>query len=146
MNARIWGVMVGIKKPASMQISLFSRSCCKEYRNLLLMHDGAKAHFSLAVRNHLHTSYAGRWIGRSRPFAWPACSPDFNLLDFFYWATCNRLCMTQIVTVQDLTARIIITSADIAITPDLFKCVRQCFVHQCRLCYDLRSHSFEQFL
>ncbi|GFV81695.1 hypothetical protein TNCV_1703511 [Trichonephila clavipes] len=48
--------------------------------------------------------------------------------------------------VEDLMAWIAVASADIAITPDLFKRIRQFFAHRFRLCYDLRGRHFEQFL
>ncbi|GFW31691.1 hypothetical protein TNCV_4683631 [Trichonephila clavipes] len=44
------------------------------------------------------------------------------------------------------TARIVITSANILSTPNLFERVRQFFVHPCRLNYDLFCRNFEQFL
>jgi hypothetical protein len=36
-----------------------------------MMHDGAPAHFSRAVRDVLNSSYHDRWTGRGGPTAWP---------------------------------------------------------------------------
>ncbi|GFX60315.1 uncharacterized protein TNCV_4740711 [Trichonephila clavipes] len=47
--------------------------------------------------------------------------------------------------VEDLTALIFVTSADIVSTPDLFGSVRQSSVLWYPLCYDLRGLNFEQF-
>jgi hypothetical protein len=50
-----------------------------------LQHDGAPPHFSRAVTEFLNDDYEGRLIGRGGPVAWPARSPDLNLLYFFLW-------------------------------------------------------------
>lgn len=116
-------------------------------QNMLFMHDGAPAHFSIAVRNHLDATYPGRWIGRGGPVAWPPRSPDLNPLDFFFWGHLKSLVyQTPVDTLEDLTARIVVASADIASTPGMFERVRQSFVRRCRLCNDLRGRTFEQFL
>jgi hypothetical protein len=55
------------------------------------MHDGAPAHFSLAVRDVLNNTYHDRWIGRGGPTAWPPRSPDLNPLDFYLWGHLKAL-------------------------------------------------------
>ncbi|GFV22264.1 hypothetical protein TNCV_4548011 [Trichonephila clavipes] len=51
------------------------------------------------------------------------------------------------VTGKDLRARIVVASADIASTWNLFVRVRQSFFPRCRLGYDLRDYvHFQQFL
>ncbi|GFV44232.1 hypothetical protein TNCV_4543641 [Trichonephila clavipes] len=40
-------------------------------QNVGFLHEGAPAHFSIAVYNHRHAIYLGRWIRRGRPVAWP---------------------------------------------------------------------------
>lgn len=47
-------------------------------------HDGAPAHYSALVRDHLNRTFPGQWIGRGGPVRWPPRSPDLNPLDFFY--------------------------------------------------------------
>ncbi|GFS84977.1 uncharacterized protein TNCV_1305861 [Trichonephila clavipes] len=112
------------------------------HQNVWFMHDGAPEHFSIAVCNHLHTSYLGRWIGRSGAIAWPSRSPDLDPLDYFIWDHLKWLvCETLVATLEDLIARIVVASAVIASTPDLFERIRRC-----RLCFDLRGQNFKQFL
>ncbi|GFV05217.1 hypothetical protein TNCV_224301 [Trichonephila clavipes] len=53
------------------------------YQNMWFMHENASAHFSVAVRNHLHATCPKRWIGRGRPVAWPPRSPDHTPFYFF---------------------------------------------------------------
>lgn len=45
--------------------------------------DGAPAHYSIAVRNHIQQVFRKRWIGRTGPVQWPPKLPDFTPLDFF---------------------------------------------------------------
>nr|CAI5818484.1 unnamed protein product [Callosobruchus analis] len=54
-------------------------------RNMWFMQDGAPAHFTRAVRNHLHEHYPGKWIGRGAdaPIQWPPRSPYLAPCDFF---------------------------------------------------------------
>ncbi|GFW50803.1 hypothetical protein TNCV_3590851 [Trichonephila clavipes] len=40
------------------------------HQNLWFLHDGATAHFSIALRNHLHSTYHSRWIGCGGSVAW----------------------------------------------------------------------------
>jgi hypothetical protein len=38
-------------------------------RELLFMHDGSPAHFSLIARRYLNLKFPGQWIGRGGPIA-----------------------------------------------------------------------------
>lgn len=77
--------------------------------NMWFMHDGAPAHFFIGVRNHLNSTYPGKWIGRSGPVAWPARSPDLNPLDFFVWGHLKSLVYeTPVDTPEDLPIMIIL--------------------------------------
>ncbi|GFV36555.1 hypothetical protein TNCV_2260741 [Trichonephila clavipes] len=49
-------------------------------------------------------------------------------------------------TVKDLTVRIVVTSVDIASTPDVFGRLQQSIVRQSLLCYDLCGRKLEQFM
>lgn len=49
------------------------------------MYNGAPPHFSLVDRDFLKATNRDLWIGRSKPHARPARSPDFNPLDYFWW-------------------------------------------------------------
>ena len=57
----------------------------EEQENIIFMHDGAPAHYLVDVRNHLNMVFPDRWIGCGGPTPWPARSPDFNPLDYFFW-------------------------------------------------------------
>jgi len=46
------------------------------------MRDGAPPEFHLAVREFLSDLLSEKWIRRSGPTAWPALSPDLNILLF----------------------------------------------------------------
>lgn len=46
-------------------------------------HDGAPAHFTRSVRQHLDDEFGERWIGRGGPVQWPPRSADLASLDFF---------------------------------------------------------------
>jgi hypothetical protein len=48
--------------------------------------DGAPPHYTLRAREILATNLFGRWIGRRGPIEWPARSPDFTPLDFWFWS------------------------------------------------------------
>ncbi|GFU48996.1 uncharacterized protein TNCV_2332901 [Trichonephila clavipes] len=72
-----------------------------------------------------------RWIGRGGPIARPPHSPSLNPFDFFFWGHLKALVYeTLVAIVEDLTTRIVVTSADIASTPDLFERIRQYFVRR----------------
>jgi hypothetical protein len=54
-------------------------------RDMWFQHDGAPAHFSAQIQQHLNTQFPYRWLGRGGRVSWPTRSPDLNLLDFFLW-------------------------------------------------------------
>ena len=53
-------------------------------REIWFQHDGAPAHFSMQVRAHLNRVYREKKIGRGRPVAKAARSPDLTPLEFFF--------------------------------------------------------------
>ena len=111
------------------------------------MHDGAPAHFSIAVRNHPNSTYSGRCIGRSGPVAWPARSPDLNPLDFFFWGHLKSLVYDMPVdTPEDLIARIVVAAGDIPSHIGVFQLVRESLQRRCRLCDTVHGRNFEQLL
>ncbi|GFV85787.1 hypothetical protein TNCV_2004071 [Trichonephila clavipes] len=69
-NTGIWSAVIRVEK---------IRSCAKfpfiwlkgvpatAHQNAWFMHDGAPAHFSIAVRYNLNVTYPDRWIGCSGP-------------------------------------------------------------------------------
>ncbi|GFX33419.1 hypothetical protein TNCV_4122531 [Trichonephila clavipes] len=73
--------------------------------------------------------------------------PIPQFLGFLFWMPQKSFVFkTLIVSEENLVARIVIASADITSTPDLFERFLQSFVRWCRLCYGLHGLNFEQFL
>ncbi|GFV18747.1 uncharacterized protein TNCV_4756341 [Trichonephila clavipes] len=69
--------------------------------------DGAPAHFSISVRNHLDATCGERWIGRGGPVHWPPRSPDLSCLDYFFWGQMKSLVYkTPVNSAEELVARI----------------------------------------
>ncbi|GFU89685.1 transposase-like protein [Trichonephila clavipes] len=69
--------------------------------------DGAPAHFSISVRNHLDATCGERWIGRGGPVHWPPRSPDLSCLDYFFWGQMKSLGYeTPVNSAEELVARI----------------------------------------
>ncbi|KAJ8954921.1 hypothetical protein NQ318_016861 [Aromia moschata] len=61
-------------------------------RNMYFMHDGAPAHYSVGVQEHLNNIYSNRWIGRGGHSIWTldSRSPDITPLDFYLWGHLNQ--------------------------------------------------------
>ncbi|GFT53477.1 hypothetical protein TNCV_3324621 [Trichonephila clavipes] len=64
------------------------------------------------MRNHLHAAYSERRNSRGGPVR-PPRSPDPNPSDFFWCHLKSLAYATPVATVEDLTARIVVASADI---------------------------------
>ncbi|EZA49709.1 hypothetical protein X777_12223, partial [Ooceraea biroi] len=58
---------------------------------MIFQQDGAPAHFSRQAREILNARFPDRWMGRDGPIAWPARSPDLNVLDYFVWGYIKNL-------------------------------------------------------
>ncbi|PRD19029.1 UNVERIFIED_CONTAM: hypothetical protein NCL1_58654 [Trichonephila clavipes] len=84
-------------------------------------HDGAPAHFSRNVRNHLDTVYGQHWIGRGAPVPWPPRSPELSCLDFFFSGHIKSLVYEGPVTsAEDLVARLSVAAGHGIDMPDVF--------------------------
>ncbi|KAL7305540.1 hypothetical protein TKK_0002276 [Trichogramma kaykai] len=57
----------------------------EQQRDLVLMLDGAPAHWAGPVLDYLDEHWTQRWIGRYGLVAWPPSSPDLNPLDYSHW-------------------------------------------------------------
>ncbi|GFY30955.1 hypothetical protein TNCV_1629291 [Trichonephila clavipes] len=89
-----------------------------EHQNMWLLPDGILTYFSIAGRNHLHPTYPRKYTGRGELVAWPS-RPEpqyhgFLLLEALVYET-------LVPKVEDLSARIVSASTDIASSPDLFE-------------------------
>jgi hypothetical protein len=52
---------------------------------MLFQQDGAPPHFHKEVTDFLNRKLPEKFIGRGGPVTWPPRSPDFTLLDFYFW-------------------------------------------------------------
>ncbi|GFX79033.1 uncharacterized protein TNCV_3913201 [Trichonephila clavipes] len=88
--------------------------------------DGALAHFSISVRNHLDATCGERWIGREGPVHWPPRSSDLSCLDYFFWGQMKSLVYeTPVNSAEELVARISAAAGEIRNTPEMFSNVRR---------------------
>lgn len=116
-------------------------------RNLWFQHDGAPAHFSHVVREHLDDRFRGRWIGRGSDVNWPARSPDLTPLDFFLWGHMKSLVYeTPVQSEEDLVARISVAAEMIQTMPDVFTDVNLNMLRRCNKCIERGGRHFQQLL
>lgn len=115
--------------------------------HMWLMHDGAPAHFSLLVRQHLDMVYPNRWLGRGGPQPWPPRSPDLNPLDFCIWGHLKTLVYsTPVQNVEDLRHRIIQACNEIRNTPGIFERIRRSMRRRLESCVLAGGGHFEHML
>ncbi|GFT92171.1 transposase-like protein [Trichonephila clavipes] len=92
----------------------------------LVNQDGAPAHFSISVRNHLDATCGERWIGRGGLVHWPPRSPDLSCLDYFFWGQMKSLVYeTPVNSAEELVARIGAAAGKIRNTPEMLSNVRR---------------------
>lgn len=116
-------------------------------RGLFFQHDGAPPHFARVVSEFLNITFPNRWIGRGGPHLWPARSPDFNPLDFFFWGNMKNLVYSEeINTREQLLQRIINAFQEIKNNPDAIrKAVSNLNIRR-RRCEQANGGHFEQLL
>lgn len=112
---------------------------------LIFQHDGAPAHFSRQVREILNARFPDRWMGRGGPIAWPARSPDLNVLDFFVWGHIKSLIEQRRNDGENEVREAIVAAFD-TITPDMAHRATRNIVRRAELCIRERGRHFEQFL
>lgn len=116
-------------------------------QNMWFMHDGAPAHFSRNVRDHLDIIYPNRWIGRNGPIAWPARTPDLNSCDFFLWGHMKSVVYrTPVINAADLQQRIMTVADSIRNDVEILASVRGSLMRRARACIRADGAHFEQFL
>ncbi|GFW50947.1 uncharacterized protein TNCV_3592291 [Trichonephila clavipes] len=109
--------------------------------------DGAPAHFSISVRNHLDATCGERWIGRGGPAHWPPRSPDLSCLDYFFWGQMKSLVYeTPVNSAEELIARISASAREIRNTPEILSNVRRPIKRRCEACITCDGHQFEHLL
>jgi hypothetical protein len=116
-------------------------------QNMWFMHDGAPAHYSVAVREHLNESFPNQWIGRGGPVPWPARSPDLNPLDFYLWGHLKTLVYSSpIDTIEELCLKISNGIETIKQTPGVFERVRNSMRRRLNACILNNGGHFEHQL
>lgn len=107
--------------------------------------DGAPPHFASVVRDFLNTRYAGRWIGRGGPVAWPPRSPDLTLPDFFLWGYLRDVVYEREPTTRaDMIVRI--RTACERIPRNVLLSTVTHFQKRVNACLQANGGHFEQFL
>ncbi|GFU53978.1 uncharacterized protein TNCV_5057011 [Trichonephila clavipes] len=110
-------------------------------------HDGAPAHFSRNVRNHLDTVYGQHWIGRGGPVTWPPRSPDISCSDLFFWGHIKSLVYESPVTsAEDLVARLSVAAGHVIDMPDVFSDLSRSMRRRCECCVTFGGRTFEHLL
>ncbi|GFW16819.1 uncharacterized protein TNCV_2759471 [Trichonephila clavipes] len=115
--------------------------------SLWFQQDGAPAHFSISVRNHLDATCGERWIGRGGPVHWPPRSPDLSCLDYFFWGQMKSLVYeTPVNSAEELVARISAAAGEIRNTPEMLSNVRRSMKRRCEACITCGGRQFEHLL
>lgn len=70
----------------------------QEFSTCWWQQDGASPHTGEVVLEYLREQFGGRILSHARSetrrrqlFDWPACSPDLNPLDYFFWSSLRKL-------------------------------------------------------
>jgi len=109
--------------------------------SLIFQHDGAPAHSSLAVTNHLNNTYR-RWIGRHAPIRWPARSPDLTVMDYFLWGHVkDEVYKERPTTPENMKQRI--REAFHSVTDDMLVNARTAFRRRLEKCVEVSGDTFE---
>jgi len=104
----------------------------------------APAHYSRRVREILDTRFPDRWIGRGGSIAWPARSPDLNVLDYFVWSYIKAFVEHLRDGTQDQVRNKII--AAFQTTPDMVHRTTRQISRRAELCLQMQGRHFEQLL
>lgn len=118
-------------------------------QNMWYLHDGAPAHYSDEVRQHLYEQYPGRWIGRGpdAPIAWSPRGPDLNPIDFSVWGFMKTdVYAVEITSEQQLRNRILEAANRYRQKPLLFQNIRFSLLKRCRLCIQENGGHFEHII
>lgn len=115
-------------------------------QQIWFQHDGAPAHFTHAVRQHLNAVYENQWIGRGGPVPWPPRSPDLTPMDFSIWGHMKQLVYsTPVPDAMDLVARIVEAAAAIQ-EQNHFEHIRRSALQRFTLCNQQRGGHIEHLL
>ncbi|GFS62282.1 uncharacterized protein TNCV_5031501 [Trichonephila clavipes] len=109
--------------------------------------DGAPAHFSISVRNHLDATCGERWIGLGCLVNWPSRSPDLSCQDYFFWGQMKSLVYeTPVNSAEELVACISAAAGEMRNTPEMLSNVRRSTKRRCEACITCGGRQFEHLL
>lgn len=92
-------------------------------------------HYAREVAIFLNKKYPGRWISRNGLIRWPVRSPDLNPCDFYLWGHMKQIVYIETVTsVEELTLRIQLASAQIRADSTVFSTVDHAMIHKAETC------------
>lgn len=110
-------------------------------------HDGAPAHSSRQVTDHLNETFPERWIGRYGRVHWPPRSPDLTPLDFCLWGWMkSEVYKERVNTREELVARIMNSAALINEQQDKLRRATQTYADRVRRCIEVGGGIFEHLL
>lgn len=117
-------------------------------RAIWFMHDGAPAHNSHIVQDHLNRTFHGRLIANRGPISWPPRSPDLNPLDFYLWGQLKTIVYaTPVDRQEDLLPRIQAGCDHIRnLMPRVLGRVRNSMIRRCNLCIEVGGNHIEHLL
>lgn len=115
-----------------------------QWLKMTFQNDGAPCHFARDVRANLNATFPQIWIGRGRPIAWPARSPDLNPVDFFIWGYYKELVHhREYNALDELKDKQGDSQEKIKEQVDSFRRLRRHFLKRCRLCIRVGGRNFE---
>lgn len=113
---------------------------------IIYQHDGAPAHYALAVRQFLNENFDA-WIGRGVDafIPWPARSPDLTPLDFFLWGHVDgRLYETNPTSIEEIKEHVRTIFNEISVET-LEGVIEQSLIRM-RVCIRVSGKHFEHFI
>lgn len=116
----------------------------EDFDDIWFQQDGAPPHFAKCVRDFLHQTFPGRWLGRRGCVDWPPRSPDLTPLDFFFWGAAKEFVYKQRLTnVEDMKRRITDFFSHVNSDPDLCQKVCRSVRNRCERCVNAGGLQFE---
>lgn len=111
---------------------------------LYFQHDGAPAHNARRSVEFLNTKFGNKWLGTRGPVLWPARSPDFTPLDYFFWGYIkDKIYLNPCRTIIELKQKF---EAVVRQVPNIFIFNALTGLRQrCEACIEKHGNQFEHF-
>lgn len=110
------------------------------------MQDGAPAHRTNAVVNHLNEVFPQRWIGLRGDVFWPPYSPDLTVLDFFLWGYVKKFVYDDHTPQNVEGCENLIRQAFASVTVEMLRRARRNFEMRVHLCVEVMGGRFENII